>query len=101
MAFCSTCGQEVNEAAVVCVHCGCSTGNKVAEADAPNFGYALLGFCFPIVGLILFLVWKDTKPLTGKSAGKGALVSTILGVILYVVYFVVIMGVLASGGMYM
>lgn len=33
-----------------------------------------LGCCIPIAGLILFLVWKDTKPKTAKAAGIGALV---------------------------
>lgn len=91
MAFCSTCGKEVNDAAVVCVHCGCSTGNKAALDDAPNFGYALLGFCFPIVGLILFLVWKDTKPLNAKMAGKGALACLIFAIVCYALIFIVAM----------
>ena len=33
--------------------------------------------CIPIVGLVLFLVWKDTKPRNAKAAGIGALVSVI------------------------
>ena len=38
----------------------------------------------PIVGLVLFLVWKDTKPRTAKAAGIGALVCVIAYVLLYV-----------------
>ena len=33
------------------------------------------------MGLVLFLVWKDSSPLKAKSAGKGALVSVIISVI--------------------
>lgn len=95
MKFCSKCGQEVNPSAVVCVHCGCSISGGNGE-DSGSFGYSLLGFCIPIIGLILFLVWKDSKPLSAKAAGKGALVSVILAVILYVVYFVIIVGFLAT-----
>lgn len=46
--------------------------------------------CIPVVGLILFLVWKDQKPRTAKAAGIGALVSVILWVIFYVIYFVIL-----------
>lgn len=42
-----------------------------------------MGFCIPIAGLILFLVWKDNKPNTAKSAGIGALIGVILVVALY------------------
>ena len=29
--------------------------------DNGGFGWGLLGCCIPIVGLVLFLVWKDNK----------------------------------------
>lgn len=48
----------------------------------------LLGCCIPVVGLVLFLVWKDQKPKTAKAAGIGALVSVILSVLIYVVFIV-------------
>ena len=40
-----------------------------------------------MVGLVLFLVWKDTKPRTAKAAGIGALVSVGLGILYYVAVF--------------
>ena len=52
--------------------------------------WGLLGCCIPIVGLILFLVWKDTKPKTAKAAGIGALVCVVLAVIYYIIMFVII-----------
>ena len=52
-----------------------------AEEDKGSFGWAVLGFFIPLVGLILFLAWKNTKPKSAKKAGIGALVSTILSVI--------------------
>lgn len=60
--------------------------------DSPSGGIAALGFFVPTVGLILYLVWKDTLPLRARSAGKGALAGFITGIILSVlltaVYFV-------------
>jgi multisubunit Na+/H+ antiporter MnhB subunit len=52
-----------------------------------NVGYAILGFCIPLVGLILFLIWKDEKPKDAKYAGVGALISVIAGVVLYAIAF--------------
>lgn len=63
--------------------------------DNGGFLWGLLGCCVPVAGLILFLVWKDSKPKTAKAAGIGALVSVILAV----VYYVVVIVVLGAGAM--
>lgn len=52
----------------------------------------LLGCCIPIVGLILFLVWKDSRPNTAKSAGIGALVAVVCIMIWYILVFAVGIG---------
>ena len=55
-------------------------------AGESTFGWAVLGFFIPIVGLILFLVWNNSESKAkGNSAGKGALVGVIVGVIGWVV----------------
>ena len=87
MAFCKNCGAQIDDQAVVCTSCGVSQTTTPAVVDNGGFGWGVLGCCIPIVGLILFLVWKDTKPKTAKAAGIGALVSTILGVVMYVLSF--------------
>ena len=53
-------------------------GYVPAEPDAPSGGFAVLGFFFPIVGLILYLVWNDRTPLKARSVGKGALIGAIV-----------------------
>lgn len=60
--------------------------------DNGGFGWGLLGFCIPLVGLILFLVWKDEKPVTAKTAGMGALISVCIGVVFYILAIVVGVG---------
>ena len=87
MAFCKNCGAQIDDNAVVCTTCGTSQSTAPAVVDKGGFGWGLLGYCLPIVGLILFLVWKDTKPKTSKAAGIGALVSVILAVVIYIVTF--------------
>ena len=56
--------------------------------DRGGFLWGLLGCCIPVVGLVLFLVWRDEKPKTAKAAGIGALVSVILTILIYVGVFV-------------
>ena len=89
MAFCKNCGVQIDDHATVCPSCGVSQTNTTAPAVVDNggFGWGVLGCCIPIVGLILFLVWKDTKPKTAKAAGIGALVSVIVSVVFYVLSF--------------
>ncbi len=96
--YCKTCGKEINDNAVICPNCGCSTGkgNAVKGKDESSIGYALLGFFIPIVGLILFLMWKEEYPLRAKSAGKGALVSVIVSVVLGIIYGVILGSLIGS-----
>ena len=58
--------------------------------DAPSAGFAVLGFFIPVVGLILYLVWKDQTPLKARSAGKGALISVIVTVAFYLLMIIIV-----------
>ena len=91
MKFCSNCGAQIDDNAVVCPKCGVAQKSNPQQqvVDNGGFGWGLLGCCIPIVGLILFLVWKDTKPNTAKAAGIGALISVICTVVLYILGFVI------------
>ena len=97
MAFCKNCGSEIDDRAVVCPNCGVAQQTVPVGEDNGGFGWGLLGFCIPIVGLVLFLVWKDTKPKTAKVAGMGALISVILSVVFYVLTLVIGVGAGLSG----
>ena len=103
MKFCTKCGKELVDEAVVCIHCGCAvagatlTATPVVENDAPNTGFAVLGFFFPLIGLILYLLHMNTAPLKAKSAGKGALAGVITSVavsIVLVIFYLVLVGVI-------
>ena len=49
-------------------------GPNVQPVDTNgNFGWAVLGFLIPIVGWILYFVWKNTKPGNAKMAGIGGI----------------------------
>ena len=83
--YCSNCGSQLNENADVCLSCGKAVeGNKpVLQTQTTNNQtlYGFLGFCFPIVGLILYLVWGESRPDDAKAAGMGALIGFGLGLL--------------------
>jgi|CZCB01.1.fsa_nt_gi hypothetical protein len=83
MNYCKHCGKEVESGSDVCLSCGRSlqTQPQASAQDSGSFGWAVLGFFIPIIGLILYLVWNKERPKDAGMAGKGALASVILSVV--------------------
>lgn len=73
--------------------------NVTNQEDKGGFLWGLLGCCIPLVGLILFLVWKDNKPKTAKAAGIGAIVGVVVSVLCYILGMVLGLGAYAALGM--
>lgn len=92
MKYCPNCGEEIFENSRFCSRCGSdfqtATTHQPRSDDAPNAGFAVLGFFFPIVGLILYLVWQKDYPLKARSSGKGALIGFITNIVLTVCYVI-------------
>lgn len=93
--FCKNCGKEIDDKAAICPNCGVPTEQSAVTpagtnpSDAPSTGFAVLSFFFPLVGLILWLVWKNEYPLKAKSCGKGALIGVIVEVAIYVIALII------------
>lgn len=49
--------------------------------DSGSIGWGVLGFLFPIVGIILFIVWRNEKPKCAKVSLYGALISIGLSIV--------------------
>lgn len=67
--YCENCGAEIDKEAYVCPKCGVKV-NKEEEnivEDKPNVGLNILAVLFPIVGIILYFVWKNNTPKKAKS----------------------------------
>lgn len=92
MAFCRECGSVIHNDAAECSHCGATQSVKKTSSvnDDGSLSWGLLGFCVPIVGLVLYLVWKEDQPNNAKMAGKGALISTIISLIISIIYVVLL-----------
>lgn len=102
--YCEDCGSKLENG--VCPKCKpevvVNTNTQVE--DTGSFGWGVLGFFFPLVGLILFIVWMNTKPLSSKKAGIGALIgviaSIVLSIIITVIFIVIASNTVSSGYYY-
>lgn len=64
--YCKYCGKDVDSHAYVCIHCGGKLKEEKVVVDNPSHLAGIVSCCFPIVGLILYFVWKDEKPESAK-----------------------------------
>lgn len=99
--FCPKCGTQNDANVGFCSNCGESL-NANATSAAPaksgsSFGWGVLGFFIPLVGLILFLSWKKDRPSDAKAAGIGALIGFILGIISSIIMSVIGAAAISSG----
>ena len=87
MKFCSKCGKEIHDEAVICVHCGCSVENSTVkteklERDKKGEMLGVVAFMIPIVGLFLWLGYLPNNPKRAKLIGAYTLVGVIFSIIL-------------------
>ena len=91
MMYCRHCGKLTDENYEYCGYCGKKLDIAPKQEnpnDSGSFGFGVLGFFFPIVGLILYLVFEGDKPKRAKAAGVGALTGFITGVVLVLLFVV-------------
>jgi len=78
MKFCSKCGKELLDEAIICPECGCAV-NEEPQKENEDIG-ATIGFCilaafFPIFGLIYWPVKHKTAPKRAKAVGITAIIA--------------------------
>ena len=110
---CNYCDYEVSDTAVYCPNCGENVNtkkkNKIKETikttnESDNkkknriaitsttgtaVGWGVLGFFIPLVGLILFVTWKNNYPENAKGAGIGALIRICIRIMFFFLTFIV------------
>lgn len=91
MAFCRKCGKEIYDDAVICPHCGVQVAPlKTDSVDSGSGGWTLLSLIFPIIGLILAIMWRKSRPKNARACIHGVIaiiviifaLSTIVGLVL-------------------
>ena len=94
--FCSKCGTEISDEAVVCVHCGCAVAptetkpEKPAEEDKVSIGFCILSFFVPLFGIIYWALKYKETPKKAKACGITGIVSWVLSFIFSFVFSFVI-----------
>lgn len=92
--YCPNCGSSINENAEICVHCGVNVHNFMSRKtiitnDKSNIWVNSLSLCcFPILGIIMFFVWKDKQPNAAKSALIFGLIGTFISIVIAIISFV-------------
>lgn len=85
MKYCKHCGKQIETDAVICPNCGVAQEKLAASpADSGSIGYGILGFLFPLIGLILFIAWSGSKPNSAKVAGYGALIAVLFWILFWI-----------------
>ena len=94
--FCSNCGNELADQAVICPKCGVSTGQNAVAGNNNNTsnGMAIAGFVLsffvPLLGLIFSIL--GLKKVKETSAGKGLATAGII--ISSIALFIILLSVI-------
>jgi len=95
--FCKNCGKEIDDKADICIHCGVKVSKLSTETkDTPSNLAGVASCCFPVVGLILYFLWKDEKPKSSKLICKWTIAGFSISVICAIIYFVFIAAAVAN-----
>ena len=101
--YCKNCGNQIDDNAVVCPHCGIGTGNNNAVYAQPQqaqqhksqntlavVGF-ILSFFFALIGLIISCVALSKAKKEYNGDGKGfAIAGIVIGALETVIYIIVI-----------
>lgn len=67
------------------------------QEEKASVGLAILSYIIPLVGLILYLTKKDSRPKTAKVCGKCALASFIINIVITIIMYAVMGAAMFSG----
>ena len=96
MKFCTHCGKELMDEAVVCPGCGCSVTNQSQTAqpatqyqgdDTVSVGLCVLSALIPLFGIIYWPVKHKETPKKAKACGITALIAWAVNFAIYMVAF--------------
>lgn len=92
MKYCVHCGAQVEDEAVVCIHCGCPCDTKKKEKSLRGTTLGvLLGIFAGVIGLVLCIILGDEKCKNG--AIKAFITVSIVELCLALIFFVIMLAV--------
>ena len=99
--FCRNCGKEIDENAIVCIHCGCAVEKKPVSESKHTMGL-LLGIFVGLIGLIIgvcvFPTGSYERETFMKGWTKGFVITLIIGLVFGVIYGCAIASLVGSMG---
>ena len=76
--YCQYCGEKIYPSALICPHCGSSTGKTIPVTlmieDKNNIGLNVLSLFSPLFGIFGYLIFKDKLPKMTKSMRNFAII---------------------------
>ena len=112
MKFCSKCGKEIADEAIICTGCGCAVdnapqpiqaqyqGHAQPAVDEVSVGLCILAFFIPLFGVIYWPLKHKETPKKAKACGITAIISWGVG-ILFSILWSVLFGSIFAGLMYL
>ncbi|MFQ5649726.1 MAG: zinc-ribbon domain-containing protein [bacterium] len=84
--FCPKCGAQNQDDVEFCSSCGQGLkAGAVPEAEESVGPLGIVFFCIPIVGAIMYFVWKEDKPGKAQQACHLALWGVGVGIVLNII----------------
>ena len=90
MKYCTKCGKEMLDEAIICPNCGCAAADiqKITqedkEVDEVNVGLCILAALIPLFGIIYWPVKHKDAPKKAQACGITAIIAWIVYVFLLV-----------------
>ncbi len=79
MKKCLNCNQDVENNTTTCPYCGyCFVLNDEKEKKQREWPWGIIGVLCPIIGLILYLLWKDSEKKRASAIGIGTIIGFVL-----------------------
>lgn len=113
MKYCTHCGAELMDEAVICPSCGCSVGQSTTRSANQNADWNslcivgfIVSFFFSVVGLILSVIGYKQVLQSGEKGKElglaGIVISSVklaISIIIIFFYVVLFINVVRNGGM--
>lgn len=95
MKFCSKCGKQILDEAIVCMGCGCPIENSSSsmslfgerETDVVSVGLCILSAFIPLFGIIYWAVKHRDTPKRARACGITGIVSWVLSFLFSMIFF--------------
>jgi len=89
--FCKHCGKEIDDLAVICIHCGNAVNSAPVapqKEDKISVGLVILAVLFPIFGFIYWPVKHSDAPRRARACGIAAIISFVVSIVLNIIVII-------------